>query len=360
MKKLLLFTLGALTTLSLSAKVWTVDNNNGASADFSLLQTAIDNALSGDTLYIMGSPNYYDGNALIRLNKTLTLIGPGFFLGENQKTQTSNEDAKIYSMVIGEGANNSKITGLNFHHSAKDLLISKDTPLGAEGTSGVNNVIISRNKILRVLLKYTTGTLIEQNYISTPDQGIYINHECSSTLIQNNIIKGGGSATAVIYGDFNVTKQEGYELSNTIVRNNTLDHGFQYISGIEISNNIISGGNLWYSCNNVLKNNLFGTTQTNLNAFSTGNSSIGNVFSVIANTLFVEAIPAIDNDYILKADSPAKGFGIDGTDAGAFGGPNPYILSGLPPIPSIYELNTSGVGTIENGLKVTIKAKTNQ
>jgi hypothetical protein len=66
-----------------------------------------------------------------------------------------------------------------------------------------------------------------------------------------------------------------------------------------------------------------------------------------------------DGKYVLSATSPAKAAGLYGEDCGAFGGDTPYILSGMPPIPSIYYLNVPGVAAQNNTLKTTTKAKSN-
>ncbi|MFP4293824.1 MAG: hypothetical protein ACLFQ0_19500, partial [Cyclobacteriaceae bacterium] len=82
------------------ATVIRVDNNEGASADYVKLQDAINNAESGDTIYVVGSSNFYDTNdrgqaVEIRINKQVTIIGPGYLLGANQNTQASNLTASI-------------------------------------------------------------------------------------------------------------------------------------------------------------------------------------------------------------------------------------------------------------------------
>ena len=48
--------------------------------------------------------------------------------------------------------------------------------------------------------------------------------------------------------------------------------------------------------------------------------------------------------------------GIFDDECGMFGGLTPYKLSGIPPIPTIYELNVPAVG---NTLPVQVKARSN-
>lgn len=353
MKKLLLSFVAVLFVFGTKATIIQVNNNTGASADFALLQQAIDAANSGDTLYVAGSPNYYDGNDLIRLNKTLTIIGPGYFLGENGQTQSSNQTAKISRMEIGEGASNSVLMGLDLCSSKGDLYFSKDKRDGTIGTAAADNVTIKRNIIFSITLNYASGTILSQNFFLGSTNNLNLYYSASNTLIQNNIFDSG-TQYASISGDYN------HELSNTVIINNTFENGLSDVHGAEISNNVFHNGSLKNCENNTVKNNVFVAAEgVAIPSTSTGNTSLNNVFSVTAADLFVESTPTVDNDFILKTNSPALGAGLDGIDAGAFGGLNAYKLSGLPPIPSIYELNTNGIGTKENGLGVTLKAKSN-
>jgi hypothetical protein len=96
-------------------------------------------------------------------------------------------------------------------------------------------------------------------------------------------------------------------------------------------------------------------------AFNTGSSAAqfgtlnNNVVIADMTTLFVAAGTS-DGKYQLK---PASDLGADGTERGAFGGASAvsrYTLSGLAPIPVIYDIATSGVAD-GTGLPVTIKAR---
>ena len=97
------------------------------------------------------------------------------------------------------------------------------------------------------------------------------------------------------------------------------------------------------------------TSSSATNQFGTTNN---NIVITDMSTLFVDpATNTTDGRYQLKPGSAA---GADGTDRGAFGGlavTNHYTLSGLAPIPVIYNINTSGVAG-SGGLNVSIKART--
>lgn len=343
------------------AAIIRVDNNPGASADYVKLQDAINNANAGDTIYIVGSPNYYDLNSNgspveIRINKKLTLIGPGYFLGENENTQAKNQTVKIYQMNIGEGADGTVITGLDFDHDNYygEVTINQERFDGSAGSSGPSNLKIYRNAIEHLHLVHATNALISQNYFNTNGYPITIYENANNTVIQNNIILSNGN-NATIYGSSNA------QLVNTVISNNTFNNGFYAVDGATIQNNIFITGTLSNNCDdNNVKNNLFTTTEDAVIGETTGNTLANNIFSAVQANIFVVPTPSVDNQFQLADDSPAASKGINGENLGAYGGPAPYVLSGLPPVPAIYELNTSGVGNASTGLKVEIKVRSHQ
>ena len=98
-------------------------------------------------------------------------------------------------------------------------------------------------------------------------------------------------------------------------------------------------------CNNISISDHFGTANNNK-------------ANVAESSLFLGALTAsTDGTWQLKAGSPAIGAGVGGIDCGAFGGLGPYILSGVPTGPVIYQLNVSSHSTSGNKLPVTIKVK---
>ncbi|OQX80559.1 MAG: hypothetical protein B6D61_01855, partial [Bacteroidetes bacterium 4484_249] len=87
MRKISILTVLAIVfAMSANATVWRVNNNTQVDADFSNLQTAVNDAgvLPYDTLYVEASNTSY-GN--VDVNKPLIIIGAGYFLNENDSTQ---------------------------------------------------------------------------------------------------------------------------------------------------------------------------------------------------------------------------------------------------------------------------------
>jgi hypothetical protein len=109
---------------------------------------------------------------------------------------------------------------------------------------------------------------------------------------------------------------------------------------------------------NLSANNIAGGTQF-------GNTN-GNQQNVDMATVFVGSGAGISTDgaWKLKAGSPAIGAGYGSTpgtpiDCGIYGGGFPYVLSGIPPIPSIYFFENQPVGSNTDPIDVSIKAKSN-
>jgi hypothetical protein len=134
-------------------------------------------------------------------------------------------------------------------------------------------------------------------------------------------------------------------------------------SGLLVLNNVIWGDiSTYYTehTNNIL---VSGTYSPGYNSGTYNNIGSGTQYPTYGNnkqnvnmtTVFENVTKYIDNGYILKAGSPAIGAGTNGVDCGAFGGGAPYVLSGLAPIPAIYEVTIQPYGTTV--IPVNIKAK---
>ena len=100
-----------------SATVWRVNATPNSDADFSSLQAAHDDGsvVNGDTLYLEGSTFPAGG---LTMSKQLTIIGNGYFLGENPETQHNISPSIISGVVYCyAGCEGSKFTGCTFNTS---------------------------------------------------------------------------------------------------------------------------------------------------------------------------------------------------------------------------------------------------
>lgn len=233
------------------------------------------------------------------------------------------------------GSSNSVITGfdlqnrVNVDPNVSNIIITRNLiSIQGIGIGTTSNIFIEGNYILGSIFgnnaNNVTNIFISNNYIQIRISGL-------SGVFENNIIEGSigiGSGIPIV--------------TNSTVRNNIFTR-----SGSDIINRDIS---------NKYFNNIFIVSEATVNLDPT--SSFNNVFDVTLSDLFV-GLPnnTTDSQWQLKQNSPAIGAGMDGTDCGIFGGNNPYVLSGIPSGPHIFELSAPRDASSQGGLPVTIKAK---
>lgn len=111
-KALLLLLILPVCLTSSYGTIWRINNSDGINANFTTIQEAHNEAVAGDTLYIEGFLNIYDGTSTIKIEKPLVLIGPGYFLGENEFTQADKLSAKVTRIDFETGAEKSLMMGL--------------------------------------------------------------------------------------------------------------------------------------------------------------------------------------------------------------------------------------------------------
>lgn len=333
MKKLTLtFIILTGIIFSVSAKSWRVNNTSGIDTDFKTLASAQDSASAGDTLYIEGSATSY-GN--FSITKKLIIIGPGYFLTENDTTQATKQMAILGQVNIK--ADGTVVSGL---YTTGYIL------------NQASNVVITRNYVTEVNYGISLahdvnnihGVVVSQNFCVK----ISKNKDARDVLIFNNIV-----TSYILMG----TASDDF---TGVIKNNVVGYYLEAVHA-EIKNNIIYNNSNPYNSNYIGYKVLTGSTyQYNLFVGTTVPSGTGNVANVDMSAVFTDfANKNVDNDFTLKEGSPAEGAGENGTDCGAFGGDQPYVLSGIPGVPHIYDaiIPTSASG--DSGLKVYLKIKTN-
>jgi hypothetical protein len=303
-----------------------VNNNPGADPDYATLQAANDAASNGDTIYVEGSPTDYDG---ADISKKLVIIGPGYFLTDNDSTQAFGIAATFNGVInFNAGSEGSIITGCNLNTnlnlSANDISIIRCNVSYIYNLSDVDNI------------------LILQNYVNTINMEAYFK-VITNSVISNNII-GGYIHTNSSSGNL--------QIANNVC--NYYSAGAIAVYNASIANNIITNtsGTIAVNTGNAINNNILAGAGTNAN---------GNLYNVVMANVFVDFSGSLnysdDAKWKLKAGSPAIGAGVSGVDCGAFGGPTPYVLSGVPNLPHIYEATIPGTAYSNLGLACTIKIK---
>lgn len=323
------------------AKVWRINNTPGVTADFTNCQSALSSAsvADGDTLHIEGSSTNYAG---FTLNKRLVIIGTGYFIsGANSN---SGLQANIYSSNFGTA-------GILFDStSSGSTLIGLDNfqfLVGGNLGSATDNITLTRCNVYNITqyYGYTAGTIM------------------SGWKINKCHLQAGINLSAQVQQNWEVTNNifiSSITMNNTgnlnnLIRNNVFRGGIDLYSAY-FTNNTITG-TTFTTVNVTIKNNI--SSGTNLPA---GN---GNLNSQPDATVFQGLTGnSTDGQWRLKAGSPAIGAGETiasiTPDIGAFGTADPYVLSGIPAIPTIYALTVpASVPSNATTMPITISTKSN-
>lgn len=324
--KISFFAIFLILGLSVNAKIWRVNNNPSINADFSDVQVAFNSASHGDTIYLEGSSSIYEGNAF-SVNRKLVIIGPGFNLAENDSTLIIKSNAEFRSLVFSPGSDSSVVLGCKITSvtiNANNVIVQRNyiDEIYLANTSEISNPVVKQNLILGSItdnLKTSNGVIIN-NILLTEKSSIKGHGLNSNYYIAFNNIRGYNSVTSV--GSYAIT-----------VRNSTIE-------------------------NNICKYPIFAGYYSNDTWISQFNN-LKNNFSNLDNLYDAQFIGGdiSDKQYMLQTNSEAIGASTDGTDCGAFGGSDPYVLSGLPPIPHIFEIVAPTSGSANTGLPVKIKIK---
>jgi parallel beta-helix repeat protein len=307
-------------------KVWRINNNTGVDADFdgssfAIVMSAVSN---GDTLLFEPSLSSYGSWTF---TKQLQIYGAGFYLGENDSTQAKTVTSKINEVIFNSGSHGSKFSGFGIDN---DIEIN------------THSIIVERCSVNVILLSNADNSIIRQNWIhnsSCSREAIHFLVSSNNVYIYNNIISSNCEDAIYMHNDddaviYNNILLSAVVLHNSVVRNNIVKTTYGFTLGnCNYSNNISAGSQ-------------FGT-------------SSGNQANIPMQLVFVDYDGSLghstDEKWKLKTNSPAIGAGHDGRDCGMFGGPEPYVLSGMPEIPAIFYFDSPLSGSTQGGLNVHVK-----
>ena len=317
------------------AKVWRVNNNAGVNANFTDFPAAVTGASPGDTIYLESSATAYTGGVVA---KKLVIVGSGYYLTGtpvNPNTQWNTNPSTIAGLQFTAGSAGSVLEGLTLN----GVVYLGDDNI----TIQRNNFGINTSSIFLGYTNHSNNDTIRQNVLY--EILAYSASNASTNLfIYNNIIIYGLSFTTNITGSNNIN---GYFLNNDI---GSVTYGgcTLAVENFDMQNNIMYAPTFGTSNVYVGTNTYFNNIVSTSAAVSGIPNNNGNVFSVTFTNVYVDwnnansGIYTADGAFALAAGSPAIGAGsLNGTtvDCGVFGGPAPYVLSGMPQlIPSIYAL----------------------
>ncbi len=345
MKQFILLSAIVCIAFVANAKIWRVNNNAGVMADFTDMPAVFaggSGVNNDDTIHIEASSVVY---TFFTMNKRLVIIGTGYFLSGangNPGLQANTNPATLDYCFLDTLASGSQFIGINFSNGI----------YSANG-QGADNITITRCKLSNVNMGYSspsagadyTGWIINKCYITT--------FTANSRPVKNAAIT-------------NTVCTSTFDLSNTgdlnnLVRNNVFRAAIN-INNTYFSNNIIVAGSFTSTSSSVKNNTCIGNAPAGFATFVGVNGNVAgeldaNVFQGLAGN-------SSDGQWRLKAGSQAIGTGetINSItpDRGAFGTADPYILSGIAPVPTIYSLTVpASVASSATTMPITVSTKSN-
>lgn len=341
MKKLITIVLFiAIFSVGMAQTVRRVNNIPGTSGTnvYTTAQAAHDAAVANDILIFDASSVSYGD---LTLTKPLKMYGNGYFLNINTELKSDDRPSTLGTVWFNTGSGASEMYGI----TSSTVYVQ-----------GVSNLIVSRNNLgsfniytynkANTVNTNVSNILFTRNYVSTISPSSSASgFSISSVLINNNII-------------YYISANSDPLVQSWVVRNNTITYpgaGVITLANGVFENNLLSGNS-----------SATGVTFSNVSAsynVSTGTALITGIGNVSAFDVNADLLGATGNSpdkaFQIKAGSALLTMGSSSSQVGAFGGASPYIVSGIPAIPSIVSMINSGTGNSTTPIQVTISAKSN-
>ncbi len=347
MKSKLLLLSVVLLSLTVHAAKFRVNNELVASGSlYTSFASAQAAASSGDTIYMEGTVTNY---GTMTLTKKLIVIGPGYDQGYNPKTLQGGKNAYATQIIFVVGSSNSVVMGM-YTGSMKIAEHNITVMRNYIAYNGVQNWAIQ----FPGDTAYLNPVVIQNLFYLQQDYHVFGlgggSTAVANMIFQNNIVYHAG------IGNGDLFERNHGNITSALIENNTLRISRFTALGIGtiIRNNIVqftnTGNNPPFATN--LSNN-YTNRPTWSNCVSCSTSVDMTTGFYVTNAISTDGLFQLVNATAAKTASSVGG------EIGAFGGNIPYVLSGLPTVPSIYDIIMPGVGTSAGGLNVTIKAKRN-
>lgn len=341
------FAVIVLTSQTAEAKIWRVNNNPGVNADFTSLAVAVANVsvVSGDTIHVEPSATTY---TFPTITKNLVIIGNGYLLtgaGSNAGLQENTLTSRVGGFSFSTGSTGTRILGI-------EVTATFDFP----GNSGNVNITFEKCRFTAFGLTLAASTTYSNITIRKCFFAVGLNF--SSTATVNNFTIENCILNSNIFWFNTSTGGTGNVFRNNVFKTS----GDVQLTAFYVANNLFLCGqnSTFLNCN--VKNNIFTFNQTGVTVGPlsvNGNNLVAQTeASLIVNT------GSNDGRFQLAGGSPAIGGGVDISgnkpDCGAFGGNDPYKLSGIPGIPTIYALTVpASIPLASPTMNVTFSTRNN-
>lgn len=272
----------ALIILPENVKATTLFVGGSGPGNYTAIQTAIDDARLGDTVYV------YNGTYHERLtiSKTISLVGEGrdtTTIDTRSPGDVVYVDADWVSItgftLIGTKLEDSSMGVVLYH--AKHCHISKITVTHSDGgivlDSAHYNTLSGNNvsdNISNIPIRDSNNNVIINNTVSDGMYGISLVHASDNTVTDNTVF-GNGEGIRLLYSDNNTVTSNnastnyGYGIDLTYSRNNM-------ISDNTVSSNLNSGIFSVVSENNVIIGNFVSDNKDGIALQSSSNNTLSN------------------------------------------------------------------------------------
>jgi len=339
--------------------------------DYINFQAAHDASNNGDTIQLYATTNgtvTYTGT----VTKPLVIIGPGYFTNSYYLTGTEIPNSNLTNMAgsmasctfsIDLGSRGTIFTGIN---NLNLITIDRVDSLNDINISRCRNVNVSftnSGKCNNWLIAQCYGVSISQSGYSP---SFILDRTIDNLSIQNSVLF---SAIALN------TSPTGTYSGNSIYNCNFLSGASLALNnaGFKIQNCIFETQSFTGITNVVFIKNMTTSvatgnviTNTGLNSGNTYAANLSNIYVGYPINPLVSGLNTYspDNRFQLKAASPAINAGfIPGTstvtNSGIYGGNNAYIVSGMPPIPAVYQLGAPSTITTGSNYTLTFSIRSN-
>lgn len=349
------------------AKIWRVNNfsnyngttlfgdNLGGTSSFpvfaQLTEAAASNLVSNgsiDTVHLEGTNIFYAGATL---HKPMIIIGTGYFLNKNPKVSNTVLESVLYDISFASGSDGSQLIGVHMSNANPEIQIGygvsnitiKRCEIDYEITvgNGNSNIFVLENYFANIGNSTNQSAIFVSSTAGLPSNFVFDNNICKNILLLSigSFIYNAEECNNNVFDCPAISGSPSIQMNTTSFKNNILKTA---AATVNINSNVASS------------DVSYNTSSSATNQFGTTNN---NIVITDMSTLFVDpATNTTDGHYQLK---PGSAPGADGADRGAFGGAafgDRYTLSGLAPIPVIYDIATSG--PTSTNLPVTISART--
>ncbi|MEO1415048.1 MAG: hypothetical protein AAFW00_07200 [Bacteroidota bacterium] len=305
--------------------------NGGAPTFYTNLDSAIQDAQAGDTVYI---PGYFHNVDTFFIEKPLILVGVGHDPDSTLAYGINTEISAITVLksdsvtLIGMLFDSPIYLGTNTQAIQKIKIQSCRTEAINYGNSATQEVVIINSVIKNLVGLGNENCRVFNSIIDNGAQNF-----SNGTVFQNNFFL----QTSLYY----LNSMNNCTFSNNVILN--------------IQTGINNQGNVFF--NNLKFGSFTGISSDNV---FYNNEIFGGTFSVVKDTIFADIgngqLFAYDRDYNLIS-SLGKNGGSDGTDIGIYGGPFPWKDGSIPFHPHIQQKVISPVTDSLGRLPIQIRVR---